>query len=109
MNNLFQLAGSLPEAECFEPLARGEKVLIERIVSSGQQTPAGQWYDQPQAEWVVLLQGQAVVTYEDGDRYTLNPGDYLLIPAHCRHRVDYTSQQPPCIWLAIHADLCLAQ
>ncbi|WP_346292572.1 cupin domain-containing protein [Sphaerothrix gracilis] len=109
MNNLFQLPVPLPAAECFEPLAQSEQVLIERIVSSGQRTPVGQWYDQPRDEWVALLQGEAVIVYESGDRHTLKPGDFLLIPAHCRHRVDYTSQEPACIWLAVHADLGFAQ
>jgi cupin 2 domain-containing protein len=54
---------------------------------------------------VALLQGQAILEYGDGTRQTLLAGDHVFLPAHCRHRVAFTSQQPPCIWLAIHGRL----
>ncbi len=102
--NLFQLPIPLPIAEQFEPLAVGHQLRIERIISTGQTTAPGEWYDQDLDEWVILLQGQAELRL--GDRcYPLKPGDYLFIPAHCQHRVEYTSIEPPCIWLAIHGML----
>ncbi|HSM82205.1 MAG TPA: cupin domain-containing protein [Nodosilinea sp.] len=100
--NLFQLPQPLPATETFTPLLETPHLRVERIVSSGQTTPPGQWYDQPQAEWVVLLTGSATLSYEDGTAMALGPGDYVLIPAHRRHRVDFTSGEPPCLWLAIH-------
>jgi cupin 2 domain-containing protein len=105
MPNLFKLPTSLPPTELFETLATGNGLLIERIISSGQQTPSNTWFDQPQDEWVVLLQGEAELGYEDGTSLRLKPGDHVLIPARQRHRVDYTSTDPACIWLAVHGSL----
>ena len=56
-------------------------------------------------EWVILLPGEASLAYADGSKIKLTAGDYLLIPAHQKHRVEYTSSEPPCIWLAVHAHL----
>jgi cupin 2 domain-containing protein len=75
---------------------------IERIVSSGSATAPGQWYDQPGDEWVALLTGRATLRWADGALVELAPGDWLLIPAHARHRVEATSEEPPCVWLAVH-------
>ncbi len=102
MPNLFDLPIPFPNDEHFEPLIATGAIKIERILSSGQTTPAGEWYDQDQDEWVILLQGQARLSYADGSEIALHPGDYLHLPAHCRHRVEYTSSDPPCIWLAVH-------
>jgi cupin 2 domain-containing protein len=78
---------------------------IERIVSTGQASPPGFWYDQPWDEWVALLAGAARLRFENepGDR-ELCPGDHVFIPAHARHRVEWTSAQPPTLWLAVHSD-----
>ena len=100
--NLFQLPEPLPAVEEFAALFETSHLRVERIVSTGQTTPPGEWYDQSQAEWVMLVQGRATLTYEDGATLAMGPGDYVLIPAHVRHRVDYTSSEPPCIWLAVH-------
>ncbi len=102
MTNIFNLPSPIPVSELFESLLSTEKVLIERIVSTGQITPPGEWYDQETDEWVILLQGEAELSYKDGERIVLKGGDYLLIPAHVKHRVEYTSNEPPCIWLAVH-------
>ena len=88
--------------ELFETLAHGKKVRIERIVSSGQTTPENEWYDQEQDEWVLLLQGESQIQWCCGTLSTLKEGDWLLIPAHMRHRVVFTSADPPCVWLAVH-------
>ena len=77
-------------------------IQIERIISTGQTTPSGQWYNQELDEWVILLQGEAELCYADYTKIKLKAGDYLLIPAHTKHRVEYTSIEPPCIWLAVH-------
>lgn len=104
-HNLFTLPAALPEAELFEPLAEGNGIVIERIISTGQSTPEGEWYDQERDEWVALLQGRATVEYSDGRQIELQPGDWIMIPAHERHRVAATSANPPCVWLAVHANL----
>ncbi len=105
MKNIFNLPESLPDKELFEILHNNEKVKIERIISTGQTTPSGQWYDQDRDEWVILLQGQAELSYADGKSIKLRAGDYLFIPARQKHRVEHTSCEPPCIWLAIHLNI----
>ena len=103
MSNIFTLPSELPTEELFESLIETDRLKIERIISTGQTTPPGEWYDQERDEWVMLLQGEAQLAYE-GDRIvTLKAGDYLLIRAHQKHRVEYTSSNPPCIWLAVFA------
>jgi cupin 2 domain-containing protein len=81
-------------------------VRIERIVSAGQATPVDAPYDQDHDEWVLLLAGAAGLWIDgdgdgDGER-ALQPGDAVLIPAHCRHRVTWTAVDPPTVWLAVH-------
>lgn len=103
--NLYDIPDILPADELVEILAGGPGITIERIVSSGQASPPGFWYDQERDEWVALLQGSAVLEYADGMSLHLRAGDALLIPAHERHRVAWTSADPPCIWLAVHGAL----
>ena len=98
--------GDIPEQlpeELFESILKQDNILIERIVSNGHVTPAGQWYDQTGDEWVMLLQGQAILLFEENQKLLrLSPGDYLLIPAHTRHRVEWTLPDFNTIWLAVH-------
>ena len=102
MANIYNLSQEVSQIEKFEQIAVGKNIQIERIVSTGQTTPSGQWYDQELDEWVILLQGEAELSYADDTRIKLKAGDYLLIPAHTTHRVEYTSIEPPCIWLVVH-------
>lgn len=100
------LLADLPPAgrdELFQEILQRPGVRIERIVSSGQATPAGEWYDQGWDEWVLLLSGSAglLLEGEEGPR-TLAPGDYLLLPARCRHRVEWTDPDLKTVWLAVH-------
>lgn len=102
MTNLFDDLPRKADAELFTELLTRDGVRIERIVSTGQATPAGQPYDQEHDEWVLLLKGAAGLWLEgDGERL-LRPGDHLLIPAHRRHRVLWTASGEPTVWLAIH-------
>ncbi|MCH9655784.1 MAG: cupin [Planctomycetes bacterium] len=92
-----------PVEEVFEELFCGASFRVERIVSSGQATPEGKWYDQRQAEWVVLLSGSAILRFEgETEGRALNPGDAVNIPAFCRHRVEATAENQESVWLAIH-------
>lgn len=85
--------------EVFEDLLRLGSVQIERIVSSP--FPDGRLYDQEQDEWVLLLDGEAMLWVE-GEALVLKRGDHLLIPAHARHKVIATSSEPRCVWLVVH-------
>ncbi|OYW27472.1 MAG: cupin [Methyloversatilis sp. 12-65-5] len=78
-------------------------VRIERIVSTGQSSPPGFWYDQPDDEWVALLSGSAALRFADEDTpRALQPGDWIFIPAHRRHRVEQTDADVASVWLAVH-------
>jgi cupin 2 domain-containing protein len=96
------LPARLP-AESFLTLLQEPGFRLERIVSTGQATPAGEWYDQPQPEWVVLLTGSALLLIAgEAEPRRLEPGDWLLIPAGVRHRVEWTDPDRPSVWLALH-------
>lgn len=101
VGNIFKLPDKLPPKELFETLLDNDRVVIEKVVSTGQVTPPGEWYDQDRDEWLIVLQGEGELSYEDSSCIKLTTGDYLLIPAHYKHRVEYTSVEPPCIWLTI--------
>ena len=89
--------------EIFETLLERPGIKIERIVSSGQATPPGEWYDQSSDEWVLLLCGSAGLMIEGEDSLRqLKTGDFLLLPAGCRHRVEWTDSDVKSVWLAIH-------
>ena len=83
-------------AEILAGLPDGARV--ERIVSRGQVSPPDFWYDQDMDEWVMLTAGTAMVAFVDR-RVRLRSGDWLFIPAHCRHRVASTSKDA--VWLAV--------
>ncbi len=92
----------LPQ-ELFTYLLHGNKFKLERIVSNGHSTPPGEWYDQETHEWVIVLQGYACLLIAgENEPRRLKAGDYLNIPAHCRHRVEWTDPSELTIWLAIH-------
>jgi cupin 2 domain-containing protein len=103
MNNLFaEIPSSSPE-ELFETLLEQPGIRIERILSFGQASPEGFWYEQENGEWVVLLQGDAALRFEDEAQPSkLKAGDFVFIPAQTRHRVEWTSSEPPAVWLAVH-------
>lgn len=99
----FPSAAQTGSAETFEALLSQPNVLIERIVSTGQASPPEFWYCQTQGEWVMILQGSAGLQLEgESEERTLLPGDFMDIPAGCRHRVNWTDSQAPTVWLAVH-------
>lgn len=103
MTNLFDGIAEGRAEETYDVLARSAVVRIERIVSTGQATPPGQWFDQERDEWVVVLRGRARLRFEDTDApVTMGPGDHVTIPAHRRHRVEWTDPERPTVWLAVH-------
>ncbi|HMQ68139.1 MAG TPA: cupin domain-containing protein [Ignavibacteria bacterium] len=101
--NFFSIPNDLPgNFELFQPVISDENVSIERIISTGQKTPDGQWLEQDKNEWVILLQGHAEILFEDGDKHIILPGHYFFIPGNTKHKITMTSSDPPCIWLAVH-------
>jgi cupin 2 domain-containing protein len=102
MDSLFaELPASLPQG-LVETLVDSPHVRIEKIVSTGQSSPDEFWYDRAETEWVVVLQGEAKVLFEDDDEPILmTPGDHVLIPAHRKHRVEWTTAKEPTVWLAV--------
>lgn len=99
-NLLADFPQRLPE-ELVTALLEAANVRIERIVSHGHASPEGFWYDQDQHEWVVVLKGAAKLQFEDG-MVEMKPGDFINIPAHKKHRVEWTTPDEPTIWLAVH-------
>ena len=96
--NIFNLP-DLPLAdEVTNILIESETVRIERIISTGQ---TSDWYDQDETEFVVLCAGNAELEFENGERIALASGETLLLHPHQKHRVAYTSSEPPCVWLCV--------
>jgi len=101
MSNLFrEIPDTLPN-EIIETLLSASTMRVERIVSHGHSSPEGFWYDQDQHEWVVVLKGAARLQFED-EVIDMQPGDFINIPAHQRHRVEWTTPDEPTVWLAVH-------
>ncbi len=102
-DNLFNDIPSALQEELFQTLAETGTVRIERIVSEGHATPAGEWCHQEWDEWVLLVSGGATLQF-DGDTgpLGLKPGDHVMIPAGCRHRVERTDSGQKTVWLAVH-------
>ena len=105
-NSVSNILADVPRALADEQvveLLSAKNVRIERIVSTGQASPPGFWYDQDWAEWVLVLSGSAGLQFEDEpDIRALRPGDFVHIPAHRRHRVEWTEADEPTIWLVLH-------
>lgn len=102
LRNLFaDLPASLDE-ELVTVLAGNRHVRIERIVSTGQHSAKDFWYEQQENEWVIVLKGKAKLCFEgDNKPVTMGTGDHVLIPAHRRHRVEWTAPDEPTVWLAV--------
>jgi cupin 2 domain-containing protein len=102
ISNFFaDIPASLP-VELMQTVAKGRDVRIERIISRGHRSEEGFWYDQPEYEWVILLRGAARIRFADDDVVMLEPGDYLNIAAHEKHRVEWTDPNVETLWLAVH-------
>jgi cupin 2 domain-containing protein len=99
--NLFSPLPEAGAAETVDLLLARPGIRIERIVSSGHASPPGFWYDQAEGEWVLLLQGSALLRFADeAEPRRLMPGDFIEIAPHRRHRVEWTDPEQPTLWLA---------
>jgi len=100
--NIFKnIPKKLPK-EIFEDIISKDGIKLERIVSKGHVTPNYEWYDQSSNEWVIVLQGAAILSFKDSNDVRLESGDYLNIPAHTKHRVSWTVPNKETVWLALH-------
>lgn len=100
-NNIFKNIPTNLDEELFEDIISKDGVKIQRIVSQAHTTPDNEWYDQAEDEWVIVLQGSAIIAFEDEKDVKLEVGDHLNIPAHKRHRVSWTSEDEKTVWLVV--------
>lgn len=99
IKNIF---GNVPKGlgeEFFENIISTKNMKVERIISQGHTTPIGEWYDQDKNEFVLVLKGSAELLFEKGQVIKMGEGDYIIIPAHVKHRVEKTDEET--VWLTI--------
>ncbi len=103
IKNIFSGIKNQSPEEIFETIIKTNQFKIERIISSGQSTDKEKWYDQDVDEWVILLKGSDSLLFEgNNEEIIMKPGDYVNIPAHQKHRVEWTDAKEDTIWLAVH-------
>jgi cupin 2 domain-containing protein len=103
VENIFAIIPGAQKGELVETILQKPGLRIERIVSDGQSSPEGFWYDQDDNEWVFLLTGSAGLLFEGReDILVMKPGDYIHIGPHQRHRVEWTDRDQKTVWLAVH-------
>jgi len=90
------------DPEVFESILEKDNFRVERIVTLRPYENPGAWYNQKTDEWVLLMQGESELEFKDSEIIKMDAGDYIFIPAHKKHRINYSSHDPKCIWLAIH-------
>jgi cupin 2 domain-containing protein len=101
--SLFQNLPNASREERMEELCQSKTFRVERIISAGQVSPPGFWYDQAWDEWVLVVQGTAEVRLQDPQQIVqLSAGDWLMVDAHRKHRVEATTREPVTIWVAVH-------
>jgi cupin 2 domain-containing protein len=100
IGNIYSGIANVAGQEQFQTLFENSAVKIDRIVSQSYSSPENFWYDQAEPEWVIVLRGAATLEFETGNLVALNPGNYVIIPSHTKHRVYQTD--PETVWLAVH-------
>jgi cupin 2 domain-containing protein len=102
IKNIFNDIPSNLSKEILDEIISTDKIRIERIISKGQTSPENFWYDQEENEWVIVIKGKAKLKIIDEDELIeLNEGDYINIPSHKKHRVEWTDPESETIWLAV--------
>ncbi|MEK6888897.1 MAG: cupin domain-containing protein [Nanoarchaeota archaeon] len=99
--NIFSKEPSDKSKEIFETIIQSKNCKIERIISHGQETTKGKWYNQEENEFVIVLKGNAKILFENKETIALKEGDYIDIPKNIKHRVEETSDKEGTIWLAV--------
>jgi cupin 2 domain-containing protein len=102
LGNIFDSIPDASDEEVVDLIAQNENTTIERIISRGQTSPATGWYDQQKDEWVLVLTGKAIISFENGMEVNLKAGDHLNISAHTKHKVKWTDPCVETVWLAVH-------
>ncbi len=102
LGNIFESTPDDLDKEVFDLLVQSSNIRIVRIISKGQASPESGWYDQEQNEWVIVLKGEALISFEDREEVDLKAGSHVNIPAHTKHKVAWTSPNTETIWLAVH-------
>ncbi len=105
IDNIYNNIPQNRTGEIFDTLIEKGGVKIERIVSAGQASPAGFWYDQEKAEWVLVLEGRAVIEFDDGQSVEMQKGGCLYVAPHRKHRVAFTAPDCPTLWIAVHFEI----
>lgn len=101
VNNLLHKVKKDIPKEIFETILSSNNIKIERIISKGHTTPKGEWYNQDENEFVLVIKGDAELLFENDERIIMKEGDYIIIPAHKKHRVEKTNLRQETIWLVI--------
>ncbi|MDF1831876.1 MAG: cupin domain-containing protein [Porticoccaceae bacterium] len=101
-NNIFAAIPKCLDQELVEVLLENNNISIERIISKGHTSPISGWYDQPANEWVIVLKGEALISFEDEPEIRLVAGSYIEIAAHKKHKVSWTDPNNETVWLAVH-------
>ncbi len=102
LKNIFEVRRIAASKEIFDLIQDNGDVRIERIISTGQRTTAGEWLVQDESEFVLLLAGKAELEFRSGEVFEMLPGDHVVITPKVEHKVNYTQTDPPTIWLAVH-------
>ena len=103
IRNIFSGIQKQAPDEVLETILQTGQFKIERIISHGHATTEGEWYDQDRNEWVLVLKGNAGLLFEGDDKTVImKTGDYINIPAHQKHRVEWTDPEEETVWLTIH-------
>lgn len=102
LKNIFESIPNNLDEEIFEQLVQSETVKIERIISKGHRSPETGWYEQERNEWLIVLKGEAIISFENGIDINLKAGSHINIPAQKRHKVSWTDPKAETIWLAVH-------
>jgi cupin 2 domain-containing protein len=100
-SNIFEAIPNDLSNEVFQNIVSSSNIRIERIISKGHASPESGWYDQDENEWVMVIDGKATIAFENGTSHTLARGDYLNIPAHCKHKVSWSDPNQMTMWLAV--------